>query len=90
MKPIFENFRKFLKEIKSRWEFDVLVRLEKDANLYADIFEKIRAIPGVTIVKTGERQKNISSDQMHCWRNRNGQLCPVSQETTRQTKRRKR
>ena len=63
MKPILENFRSFLKEIKNRWEFDVLVRLEKDANLYADIFEKIRAIPGVTIVKTEERQRNISSDQ---------------------------
>ena len=63
MKPILENFRRFLKEVKNRWEFDVLVRLEKDANLYADLFEKIRAIPGVTIVKTGERQRNISSTQ---------------------------
>ena len=52
MKPILENFRRYLKEIKNRWEFSVLVRLERDANLYADIFEKIRAIPGVTIVKT--------------------------------------
>ena len=63
MKLILENFRRYLKEIKNRWEFSVLVRLEKDANLYADIFEKIRAIPGVTIVKTGEKQRNISDTQ---------------------------
>ena len=63
MKPIFENFRRYLKEIKDRWEFNVLVRLDKDANLYADIFEKIRAIPGVTIVKTKEKQRNISPTQ---------------------------
>jgi hypothetical protein len=63
MKPILENFRRYLKEINNRWEFSVLVRLEKDANLYADIFEKIRAIPGVTIVKTGEKQRNISNTQ---------------------------
>jgi len=63
MKLILENFRNYLKEIKNRWEFNVLVRLEKDANLYADIFEKIRAIPGVTIVKTKEQQRNISNSQ---------------------------
>jgi len=63
MRPILENFRRYLKEIKNRWEFDVLVRLDKDANLYADIFEKIRAIPGVTIVKTEEKQRNISATQ---------------------------
>jgi len=63
MRPILENFRRYLKEIKDRWEFSVLVRLEKDANLYADIFEKIRAIPGVTIVKTKEKQRNISPTQ---------------------------
>jgi len=60
---MLENFRNYLKEIKNRWEFNVLVRLEKDANLYADIFEKIRAIPGVTIVKTKEQQRNISDSQ---------------------------
>ena len=32
----------------------------------ADIFEKIRAIPGVTIVKTGERQRNISENDNFC------------------------
>ena len=63
MKLILENFRNYLKEIKNRWEFNMLVRLEKDANLYADIFEKIRAIPGVTIVKTKEQQRNISDSQ---------------------------
>ena len=63
MKLILENFQNYLNEIKDRWEFNVLVRLEKDANLYADIFEKIRAIPGVTIVKTAEKQKNIGPTQ---------------------------
>jgi hypothetical protein len=63
MKLILENFQNYLNEIKDRWEFNVLVRLEKDANLYADIFEKIRAIPGVTIVKTKEKQRNVSPTQ---------------------------
>ena len=63
MKLIFESFRKHLKEIQNRWEFNILVRLDKDANLYADLFEKIRAIPGVTIVKTKEKQRNISPTQ---------------------------
>ena len=63
MKILLENFKHYLKEIENRWEFSVLVRLEKDANLYADIFEKIRAIPGVTIVKTAEKQRNISNNQ---------------------------
>ena len=56
MKELLQEWRKYLTEIENRWEFSVLVRLEKDANLYADIFEKIRAIPGVTIVKTAEKQ----------------------------------
>jgi hypothetical protein len=37
--------------------------MENDLNLYADIFEKIRAIPGVTIVKTAEKQQDISPTQ---------------------------
>ena len=63
MKSILESFRGYLKEIKNRYQFTLLVRLEQDANLYADIFEKIRAIPGVTIVKTGEKQRNIGPTQ---------------------------
>jgi len=63
MKTLLEGFRSYLKEIKDRWEFTVFVRLEQDANLYADIFEKIRAIPGVTIVKTAERQRDIGPTQ---------------------------
>ena len=63
MKTLLEGFRGYLKEIKNRWEFLVFVRLEQDANLYADIFEKIRAIPGVTIVKTAEKQQNIGPTQ---------------------------
>ena len=63
MKTLLEGFRSYLKEIKNRYQFTLLVRLEQDANLYADIFEKIRAIPGVTIVKTLEKQRNISPTQ---------------------------
>ena len=63
MQELLQEWRNYLTEIKNRWEFSVLVRLEKDANLYADIFEKIRAIPGVTIVKTSEKQRNISPTQ---------------------------
>ena len=63
MQELLQEWRNYLTEIKNRWEFSVFVRLERDANLYADIFEKIRAIPGVTIVKTAEKQRNISPTQ---------------------------
>ena len=63
MKTLLEGFRAYLKEIKNRYEFAVFVRMEHDLNLYADIFEKIRAIPGVTIVKTAEKQQDISPTQ---------------------------
>jgi len=63
MKMLLEGFRGYINEIKNRWEFTIFVRLEQDANLYADIFEKIRAIPGVTIVKTAERQRKTSATQ---------------------------
>jgi hypothetical protein len=63
MKTLLEGFRGYLKEIKNRYEFVVFVRMENDLNLYADIFEKIRAIPGVTIVKTAEKQQDISPTQ---------------------------
>jgi len=63
MKTLIEDFRGYLKEIKGRWEFMVAVRLERDANLYGDIFEKIRAIPGVTIVKTEDKQRDIAATQ---------------------------
>ena len=63
MKQILKSFQSYLAEIQDRWEFEILVRLEQDANLYADIFEKIRAIPGVTIVKTEEKQRRISPTQ---------------------------
>ena len=63
MKTLLEGFRGYLKEIKNRYQFTLLVLLEQDANLYGDLFEKIRAIPGVTIVKTAEKQKNIGPTQ---------------------------
>ena len=63
MKTLLEGFRGYLKEIKNRYEFTLFVRMERDTNLYADVFEKIRAIPGVTIVKTAERQRDIGPTQ---------------------------
>jgi len=63
MKTLLESFRGYLKEIKNRYEFVVFVRMEDDLNLYADLFEKIRAIPGVTIVKTAEKQQDVSPTQ---------------------------
>jgi len=63
MKTLLEGFRGYLKEIKNRYEFTLFVRMERDTNLYADVFEKIRAIPGVTIVKTAEKQRNIGPTQ---------------------------
>ena len=63
MQKILKEWKNYLTEVEGNWEISVFLRLERDAKLYGDLFEKIRAISGVTIVKTEEKQKAISQSQ---------------------------
>jgi len=51
VQKLLENWDKFLKETQNHWELEIAFTLEKDVNTY-DIFQRIRAIPGITIVKS--------------------------------------
>jgi hypothetical protein len=55
MKEITSKWRKFLlTESQNHYEVEVLLKYATDMSLYGDVFNKIRAIPGVTIVKRKE------------------------------------
>jgi hypothetical protein len=63
MQKILKEWKNYLTEVEGNWELEIFLRLERDTKLYGDLFEKIRAIPGVTIVKTEEKQRKISQNQ---------------------------
>tara|TARA_R110000824_G_scaffold8737_4_gene39659 strand:- start:74523 stop:74870 length:348 start_codon:yes stop_codon:yes gene_type:complete len=52
MKHLFENWQTFLKEETSHYEMHVSLRADPDTQVYGSVFDKIRAIPGITIVKS--------------------------------------
>ena len=56
MKEITNNWRSFLlSETKDKhYEVEILLKYSPDMSLYGSVFNKIRAIPGVTIVKRKE------------------------------------
>jgi len=55
MKEITSNWRKFLlSESQNHYEVEILLKYSSDMSLYGDVFNKVRAIPGVTIVKRKE------------------------------------
>ena len=57
MEHLLEKWNKFLFEAQDSYHFIVDVIAEKNTQLYGSIFDKIRAIPGVTIVKTLEASR---------------------------------
>ena len=63
MQKLLKEWKNYLNEVKGNWEYRIMLRLDGEASLYGDLFEKIRAIPGVTIVKTEEKQQKISAKQ---------------------------
>ena len=63
MRKILKEWKNYHNEVEGNWEYRIMLRLDNDASLYGDLFEKIRAIPGVTIVKTEEKQQKISGTQ---------------------------
>ena len=55
MKKILNEWKNYLFEAKKHYEIDLLIKAEADARIYGAIFNDIRAIPGVTIIKTNKR-----------------------------------
>lgn len=60
MKKLLENWDKFLKEELDHYEMEVTIKAEPETQIYGTIFNKIRAIEGVTILKTSERMRKDS------------------------------
>jgi hypothetical protein len=54
MKNLLENFKYFLKEEKSVYEAELLVKAEAATKLYGRVFEAIRGIEGVTVIRAAE------------------------------------
>jgi len=52
MKHLFENWQTFLNENRAHYEILVSLKADPDTKVYGAVFDKIRAIPGITIVKS--------------------------------------
>ena len=62
MKRYMENFKHFLVEEKSIYIVEMLVKAEAGTRLYGKIFEAIRGIEGVTVIRSTE---SIKKDQQN-------------------------
>ena len=54
MKNLVENFKHFLAENKNVYEAEILVKAEAATRLYGRIFEAIRGMEGVTVIRAKE------------------------------------
>jgi hypothetical protein len=54
MKNLMENFNFFLNESKNVYEAEILVKAEASTKLYGRIFEAIRGMEGVTVIRAQE------------------------------------
>ena len=52
MKKLLETWQYYLKEEAQHYEMLVSVKAQPDTQIYGSIFDKIRAIDGITIVKS--------------------------------------
>lgn len=55
MKDLVENFKHFLVENKQVFEAELQLRAEPNTRLYGRVFEAIRGIEGVTVIRSTER-----------------------------------
>lgn len=62
MKKLVENFKHFLVEEKSIYIVEMLVKAEPATRLYGKIFESIRGLEGVTVIRSTEA---IQRDQQN-------------------------
>jgi len=60
MKAIFENWNKFLTEEQSVFTMQLVVKAEPGTKLYGRVFEAIRGIEGVTVIRS---MKKIERDE---------------------------
>jgi hypothetical protein len=62
LKLIFENWNKFLKEELTHYSMEVQIKAEADTQLYGSLFNKIRGIEGITIIKSTSRMQKDASE----------------------------
>tara|TARA_R110000824_G_scaffold1178_1_gene6314 strand:+ start:3459 stop:3803 length:345 start_codon:yes stop_codon:yes gene_type:complete len=60
MKILLENWKEYLTESPTHYHMLISIKAEPDTKMYGSIFNKIRAIPGVTIVKTAHASEKDS------------------------------
>ena len=60
MKAIFENWNKFLTEEQSVFTMQLVVKAEPGTKLYGRVFEAIRGIEGITVIRS---MKQIERDE---------------------------
>ena len=71
MKKYYNKWRVFLSEEKksfssrgpNHYTIDLKLRYDEEARLYEDIFNQVRAIPGVTIISVSEASQTTGVDQ---------------------------
>ena len=64
MQKLFENWNKFLKEELNHYNMEVQIKAEPETQLYGSLFNKIRGIEGITIIKsTSKVQKDVSGNK---------------------------
>ena len=54
MKLLLENWQSFLNEAENSYNMTIEVVSDKDTQLYGSIYNKIRALTGITIVKAAQ------------------------------------
>tara|TARA_R110000824_G_scaffold197409_18_gene380915 strand:- start:4763 stop:5119 length:357 start_codon:yes stop_codon:yes gene_type:complete len=62
MKDLVENFKHFLTEEKSVYVAELLIKAEPGTRLYGRVFEAIRGIEGVTVIRSTETIKKDDKD----------------------------
>jgi hypothetical protein len=55
MKKILNEWKEYLFEQRQSYQMNISFKAEPDAKIYGSIFDEIRAIEGITIVKTTKR-----------------------------------
>lgn len=55
MKKLMENFKQFINEEQSVYTMELIVKAEAGTKLYGRVFEAIRGIEGVTVIRATEK-----------------------------------
>jgi len=64
MKLILENWNRFLNEEVNHYNMEIQIKAEPETQLYGSLFNKIRGIEGITIIKsTSKMQKDTNGNK---------------------------